>query len=192
MSTDQTNQILVTIRPTAEVTIKAPRTRDMFMRKLRLATKDALQRVGFTTRVRVRANRVLAHIQPKDGFDVSVEEARLAISRVFGVGSFSFLEATCSADLDDIVATGTQLFGQSVKGKRYAVRCKRGGRHKFSSMDVERKLGAAINEGATVDFTNSEITVEVEVDDKQEQFFSQRHPGPGGVPLGTGGHALAV
>lgn len=183
---------MVTIRPTAEVTIKAPRTRDMFMRKLRLATKDALQRVGFSTRVRVRANRVMALIEPKEGFAISADEARVALARVFGVGSFSFLEATCTADLEDIVATGTQLFSEAVKGKRYAVRCKRGGRHAFSSMDVERKLGAAINAGAKVDLTNPEITVEVEVDDKRAHFFSQRHPGPGGLPMGTGGHALAL
>ncbi len=185
-------QLLVTIRPTAEVTIKAPRTRDSFLRKLRLAVKDALQRVGFTARVRVRANRVVAQIEPKEGSSASLEEARAAIARVFGVGSFSFLEATCTADLDDIVATGTALFADTVKGKRYAVRCKRGGRHSFSSMDVERKLGAALNPGATVDLTHPEVTVEVEVEDKRAQFFSQRHPGPGGLPMGTGGHALAL
>jgi thiamine biosynthesis protein ThiI len=36
------------------------------------------------------------------------------------------------------------------------------------------------------------VTVEVEVVDKRAQFFSQRHLGPGGLPLGTGGNALAL
>jgi len=185
-------QLLVTIRPTAEVTIKAPRTRDSFLRKLRLAAKDALQRAGFEARVRVRANRVVAEISQKEGSAASVDEAREALARVFGVGSFSFLEATGTADLDDIVRVGAELFAERVKGRRYAVRCKRAGRHSFSSMDVERKLGAALNPGATVDLTNPEVTVEVEVDDRRAQFFSQRHQGPGGLPLGTGGNALAL
>src|SRR5690606_39230543 len=137
--------LLVTIRPTAEVTIKAPRTRDTFLRKLRLAVQDALQRAGFVTRVRVQANRVLAEVQPKAGEDAGLEEARAALARVFGVGSFSFLEATARPELDDIVAVGTELFAERVKGRRYAVRCKRNGRHAFSSMDVERELGAALN-----------------------------------------------
>lgn len=185
-------QLLVTIRPTAEVTIKAPRTRDSFMRKLRLAVKDALQRAGFEARVRVRANRVVVEITGKEGADAGLEEATGALSRVFGVGSFSFLEATSGATLDQILETGTALFAERVQGRRYAVRCKRAGRHAFSSMDVERKLGAALNPGATVDLTNPEITVEVEIADKRAQFFSQRHPGPGGLPLGTGGNALAL
>ena len=184
--------LLVTIRPTAEVTIKAPRTRDTFLRKLRLAVKDALQRAGFATRVRVQANRVLAEVQPKAGEDAGLEEARAALARVFGVGSFSFLEATARPELDDIVAVGTELFAERVKGRRYAVRCKRNGRHAFSSMDVERKLGAALNPGAQVDLTHPEVTVEVEVGERRAHFFSERHPGPGGLPLGTGGHALAL
>lgn len=187
-----TEQLLVTIRPTAEVTIKAPRTRDAFLRKLRLAAKDALQRAGFDTRVRVRANRVVAELSGKPGSAAGVEQAREALSRVFGIGSFSFLEATSTATLDDIIRTGTELFAERVKGRRYAVRCKRAGRHPFSSMDVERQLGAALNPGATVDLTDPEVTVEVEVEDKRAQFFSQRHPGPGGLPLGTGGNALAL
>ncbi len=189
---DSAGTLLVTIRPTAEVTIKAPRTRDSFLRKLRLAVKDALQRAGFETRVRVRANRVVAEISRKEGESAGVDEAREALSRVFGVGSFSFLEASSAATLDDIVSTGAELFAERVKGKRYAVRCKRAGRHPFSSMDVERKLGAALNEGAIVDLTDPEITVEVEVADRRAQFFSQRHAGPGGLPLGTGGNALAL
>ncbi len=186
------SRLLVTIRPTAEVTIKAPRTRDTFLRKLRLAVKDALQRAGFEARVRARANRVMAEITPKADGDQGVEEARAALGRVFGVGSFSFLEATSRPELDEIVATGTELFAERVKGRRYAVRCKRAGRHPFSSMDVERKLGAALNPGATVDLTNPEITVEVEVGERQALFFSERDPGPGGLPMGTGGHALAL
>ena len=184
--------LLVTIRPTSEVTIKAPRTRDTFLRKLRLAVKDALQRAGFATRVRVQANRVLAEVQPKAGEDAGLEEARAALARVFGVGSFSFLEATARPELDDIVAVGTELFAERVKGRRYAVRCKRNGRHAFSSMDVERELGAALNPGAQVDLTHPEVTVEVEVGERRAHFFSERHPGPGGLPLGTGGHALAL
>ncbi|MFA7460541.1 MAG: hypothetical protein WCY60_05995, partial [Trueperaceae bacterium] len=110
-------QLLVTIRPTAEVTIKAPRTRDSFLRKLRLAAKDALQRAGFEARVRVRANRVVAEISQKEGSAASVDEAREALARVFGVGSFSFLEATGTADLDDIVRVGAELFAERVKGR---------------------------------------------------------------------------
>lgn len=184
--------LFVTLRPTAEVTIKSRTTRATFLRKLRLASKDALQRAGLEARVFVRGNRVMAEVSGRDGAEPSVETAAAALGRVFGIGTFSFVEAVAAPALDTIVEQGTRLYAERVRGKRYAVRCKRVGRHPFASLDVERKLGAALNPGAKVDLTHPEVTVEVEVDERQALFFSQRHRGAGGLPLGTGGHALAL
>lgn len=189
----ETQKLLITIRPAAEITIKARATRVSFLRRLRLACKDALQRAGFTSHVWVRSNRVIAELGWKvDGEPLDRQRAIDALSRVFGVGSFSLLKASCPADLEAVIATGSELFHELVKGKRYAVRCKRAGNHKFSSMDVERGLGAALNAGATVDLSNPEVTVHVEIDEWRAQFFSQRYAGPGGMPAGTGGNALAL
>lgn len=196
-----TSKLFVTLRPTAEVTIKARTTRATFLRKLRLAVKDALQRAGFEARVFVRGNRVQAEVAAGPGMGPGtavadpgalVPEAAAALERVFGIGSFSFVEAVAAPNLAAIVTEGTKLYAERVRGKRYAVRCKRSGRHPFSSMDVERRLGAALNPGAKVDLKHPEVTVEVEVDDRQALFFSGRYQGAGGLPLGTGGHALAL
>lgn len=189
----EAQKLLIAIRPAAEITIKARATRVAFLRKLRLACKDALQRAGYSSQVWVRSNRVMAELSAK----VADEELRQqpaidALSRVFGVGSFSLLKDSCPADLEAIIATGSRLFHELVKGKRYAVRCKRAGKHPFSSMDVERRLGAALNAGATVDLTDPEVTVHVEIDEWRAQFFNQSWPGPGGMPAGTGGNALAL
>lgn len=191
MTVTTSDRLFVTIRPTAEVTIKSRTTRATFLRKLRLATKDALQRAGLEARAFVRGNRVMAEVGPGAA---PADPAAVApvLARVFGIGSFSFVEAVAAPDLGAIVELGLALYGDRVKGRRYAVRCKRSGRHPFGSLDVERKLGAALNPGAKVDLTHPEVTVEVEVDERQALFFSQRHQGAGGLPLGTGGHALAL
>lgn len=218
------DKLFITIRPTAEVTIKSRTTRTVFLRKLRLAVKDALQRSGLEARAFVRGNRVMAEVTGGRGSAVAggggsgagndVEStgtlsrrvthaepvdtglastlATSALERVFGIGTFSFVEAVAAPDLAAIVALGTELYAERVHGTTYAVRCKRVGRHAFGSMDVERKLGAALNPGAKVDLKNPEVTVEIEVDERQALFFSRRHHGPGGLPLGTGGHALAL
>ncbi len=191
MAESTSNRLFVTIRPTAEVTIKSRTTRATFLRKLRLATKDALQRAGFEARAFVRGNRVMADVGPGVA-ELDQDGAARTLARVFGIGSFSFVEAVAAPDLDAIVTLGRELYGERVQGKRYAVRCKRSGRHAFGSLDVERKLGAALNPGAKVDLTHPEVTVEVEVDERQALFFSQRFQGAGGLPLGTGGHALAL
>ncbi|MBX3140295.1 MAG: hypothetical protein KF875_06070 [Trueperaceae bacterium] len=209
------DQLFVTIRPTAEVTIKSRTTRATFLRKLRLAVKDALQRSGLEARAFVRGNRVMVQVALGTAPGTVGDEAGLgdratagaagaagavdatalatrALERVFGIGTFSFVEAVAAPDLAAIVALGTELYAERVRGRTYAVRCKRVGRHAFGSMDVERKLGAALNPGAKVDLAHPEVTVEIEVDERQALFFSRRHHGPGGLPLGTGGHALAL
>ena len=200
---------LVTIRPAAEITIKARGTRAVFLRQLRWNVKDALQRAGYDVSVWSRGMRIMARLRDRDADvpggsrepgsdtanasrDVLDAGAAEALTRVFGIGSFSFVEGRCEPDLDAIVDTGAGLFGERVKGKRYAVRCKRSGDHGFRSVDVERKLGAALNDGATVDLTDPEVTVEVALDPRGALFFSQRVAGPGGLPLGTGGRGLAL
>jgi len=181
------------VRPAPEVAIKSPATRSAFRKRLKTNLGDAVKRWGLDARVRSLYGRLVVTVDPgEETVDAVTERAGEALSHVFGVGSFSPAEGHCPADLDTIVETGAALFGARVKGKRYAVRCKRSGSHPFGSMDVERALGAAINAGATVDLSHPEVTVSVEVSGDRAVFFSERVPGPGGLPLGTGGRALAL
>ena len=185
--------LLYVVRPAPELAIKAPTTRSAFRKRLKTNLGDAVKRWGLRAQVRSLYGRLMVRIDPAgEPAEQVAERARDALSRVFGVGSFSPAEGHCRADLDEIVAMGRGLFAERVKGRRYAVRCKRTGSHRFGSMDVERGLGAALNEGATVDLTDPEVTVSVEVTGERAVFFSERVAGPGGLPLGTGGRALAL
>jgi len=186
-------ELLFVVRPAPEMAIKSPATRAAFRRRLKANLGDAVKRWGLQGSVRSMYGRLVVLVEPGEESAPHVAaRAREAISHVFGVGSFSPAEGHCRADLDAIVEAGAALFGARVKGRRYAVRCKRTGSHAFRSMDVERALGSAINEGATVDLTHPEVTVSVEVSGDRAVFFSERLPGPGGLPLGSGGRALAL
>jgi len=181
------------VRPAPEVAIKSPTTRSAFRKRLKTNLGDAVKRWGLDGRVHSSFGRLMVSVDPgEEDAGAVIERTRDALGHVFGVGSFSHAEAHCAANLDDIVATGQALFAERVKGRRYAVRCKRSGSHTFRSVDVERALGAAINEGATVDLNHPEVTVSVEVSGGRAVFFSERVPGPGGLPLGTGGRALGL
>lgn len=185
--------LLYVVRPAPEVAIKAPATRTAFRKRLKSNVGDALKRWGLRVEVRSLYGRMMVRVHPDgEAVEAVAGRAREALAHVFGVGSFSPAEGHCHADLATIVATGTELFAERVRGRRYAVRCKRTGGHAFGSMDVERGLGAALNEGATVDLSDPEVTVSVEVSGTRAVFFSERIPGPGGLPLGTGGRALAL
>ena len=118
-SESPTQTLFVTLRPTAEVTIKSRTTRATFLRKLRLASKDALQRAGLEARVFVRGNRVMAEVSGRDGAEPSVETAAAALGRVFGIGTFSFVEAVAAPALDTIVEQGKRLYAERGRGERH-------------------------------------------------------------------------
>jgi len=172
------------VRLSPELTIKARGTRQRFTRRLTANLRDALSSTGEPFEVEGGWTRLYFHSDAPD--------AALVAARVPGISSISPVEATCPATLPEIVRTGADLFHERVRGHSYAVRAKRTGRHPFSSEQIQRELGAALNPGARVDLGNPEVEVEVEVRDETAYFFSQRVPGCGGLPLAAEGRALCL
>lgn len=178
---------LVVVRPAAEVTLKSKRTRDHFMRSLRSAVLDALQRNGVRCRIKRRPSRLFVYLS-----DGPTEAAEEALSRVFGVGSYSSVRATCQADPEVIARVGFDLFADQVGGRSFAVRVKRLGQHSFGSMDVARELGAALRPYGPVDLDDPEFEVRVEIINERAYLFEDRLPGIGGLPAGTESRALSL
>ena len=171
------------VRLAPEITRKSNRTRRRFQRLLVANLKDALKAGGARPRVQDHWSRIRVEA-PADAVE--------AVARVFGVGSFSRVDATSPADLDAVVRTGHDAYKDAVAGRRYAVAARRAGRHSFSSQDVREQLGAALNPHGTVDLTNPEVVVSVEVRPDEALFFAARTQGPGGLPLGVQGRAVCL
>lgn len=175
---------LILVRLAAELTTKSRGTRKRFTRRLVDNIRDGFRGRGEPAQVDSTWTRVLVR--------TSSPRASAILSRIPGISSFSEIEGRCSADLARIVAMGAEIFGERVRGHSYAVRARRTGRHPFSSGDVQRDLGAALNPGARVDLDRPEIEVEVEIRDQYAYFFSNRVPGLGGLPLGVEGRAVCL
>ncbi|MFV1986202.1 MAG: tRNA uracil 4-sulfurtransferase ThiI [Gemmatimonadota bacterium] len=172
------------VRFSGELSTKAKRTRSRFQKRLARNLRDAFASEGVDAEVRTEWSRFFV-----DAADLSFIEP---LQRTFGISSCSLLSGDCAADLDVIVERGRELFADRVRGKKYAVRARRSGRHEFSSGDIHHSLGAALNEGATVDLGSPDITVFVEVRDDRAFFYDDSIPGPSGLPLGVQGRALAL
>ena len=172
------------VRLAGEVANKSNRTRRRFHKQLVGNLKDALTSSGARATVRDRWSRLFVTVPRAD--------AMAAATRVFGVSSFSEVDAAVPADLDTIVRVGHESYREAVTGRRYAVAARRTGRHSFSSRDVCVQLGAALNPYGTVDLTSPEVTVSVEVRDDRAYLFSRRTEGPGGLPLGVQGRAVCL
>ncbi len=206
------------VRLAAEVASKSNRTRRRFQRRLAANLKDALRSAGVRAEVRDRWSRLFVTVSVAESVgenasavpakresaaesdvESDVESdmesdagARAAACRVFGISSFSRVDAETGADLDEIARAGHDLYRDAVRGRRYAVAARRTGRHPFSSQDICVELGAALNPYGSVDLTTPEVTVSVEVRDRRAYLFSGRHEGPGGLPLGVQGRAVCL
>jgi tRNA uracil 4-sulfurtransferase len=91
-------------------------------------------------------------------------------------------------DVHDIYEKTREVLGDSLKGRTFAVRCKRVGSHDFSSGEVERYVGGGLNqhvESAGVDLRNPDVTVRIEVRNAVVYIVKRRIEGLGGYPMGT-------
>jgi len=172
------------VRFAGELAMKGRRTRRRFQRTLARNLRDAYASEDRPCELRQEWSRFYVDTTGPDPAD--------PLRRVFGISSYSQIDAVVPADLEAIVARGTELYGERVKGRTYAVRARRSGRHEFGSSDVMERLGAALNPGATVDLDHPEVEVFVEVRDDEARLFADRLPGAGGMPLGAESKAVAL
>lgn len=172
------------VRLSGELATKSRRTRSRFQRRLADNIRDGLEAHGLEHEVDRQWSRIFVEGRDEEVLDV--------LTRVFGVSSLSRVEGECEARMEPIVEEGRRLFHDRVRGRTYAVRARRSGEHDFSSQDVNRELGAALNPGAEVDLDDPDVTVRVEVRDDRAYLFGERIPGAGGLPAGVQGSAVAL
>lgn len=172
------------LRMSGEIATKAKRTRSRFQRRLVENLEDALASAGVEATVEQEWSRIFVEGEDERVLDV--------LPHVFGLSSFSPIEVETEPRLEAIVEAGRDRFHERVKGRSFAVRARRSGDHPFRSMDVQRELGTALNPGARVDLDDPDVEVRVEVREDRAYLFSERRDGPGGLPAGVQGRAVAL
>ncbi|MGC8895025.1 MAG: tRNA uracil 4-sulfurtransferase ThiI [candidate division WOR-3 bacterium] len=168
-----------------ELVLKSRQVRKRFLAQLEENLRAGLARKGIFYKLTVDWSR--AYLESDD------PRAGLAISRCFGVSSFSAAEKRGFESLADIIDHGEKIFGDKVSSKKFAVRARRRGSHPFSSKDIENELGARLMpRSAGVDLDHPEITCYLEIEGAEAWFFTERTKGPGGLPVGTGKRVLVL
>ncbi len=121
--------------------------------------------------------------------------ARSILSRVFGVVSVSPAVET-HADLaslrEAVLSEAKRAFAP---GNTFALRTRRVGTHPFTSQDLARELGEDIRRAhpdIRVNLSKPDVEIHIEVRRNRGFVFRETWPGPGGLPLGSQGRALAV
>lgn len=176
--------ILMLVRIAPEVATKARRTRQRFLRQLVTNIRDALDSAGINNEVESRWSRLFVR--------ATDSSAPRRVASVFGVSSVSVVEGRVTADLEEIVRTGADLYRERVRDRKFAVAVRRVGRYPFTSRDIKVQLGAALDAVGSVDLDAPDVRVTVEVRDGTVYFYSDRVDGVGGLPLGVQGNAICL
>lgn len=174
----------VIVRLSGEIGVKGAWTRREYERRLRRNMKNFLKnhQVPYQKIIR-KHNRF--YVKTQEATEVACE-----LAKVFGVSSTSpALETT--SKLEDIKVDAVRLAnGLLHEGNSFAVRCRRVGKHPYSSMDVCGEIGEQIllkfgQRDVTVDLEHPDVTLFVEVRGKHGFLYSEKVNGVGGFPLGS-------
>jgi len=93
--------------------------------------------------------------------------------------------------MENIVQTAVKLAAATIKSESsFAIRCRRVGRHPYSSMDICKEAGKQVlkslkNRNLRVDLKNPQFTINIEARDDHAYIFSETLHGAGGFPTGS-------
>lgn len=125
-----------------------------------------------------------------------LDAAIRSIRKVFGVGSISIAE-TCANDMETICSTVAEYSKcRMVKGKTFAVKARREGGQKYTSMDLAKSCGDAIwnanlDKDPKVNLKDPDIVFWVESRPRDAFIFQDYIYCHAGLPMGSQGHVLA-
>lgn len=123
------------------------------------------------------------------------DAARTVISHTFGIVSYSEAVET-GTRLDTILESVVDYArGILAEGNTFAIRARRSGQQKFTSIELASKAGEVILNNFSdlqlkVDLENPEVEIQIDAREKGAYIYSSVELGPGGLPLGTQGNVL--
>ena len=177
-------KLIVKVFP--EITIKSRPVRKQFIRQLakniRTVLRDldpALVVGGVWDNLEVQTRIT----EPK-----TLHEMTERLSCMPGIANFLQVAEYPLGDMDDILAKCKLHYADLLPGKIFSVRCKRAGKHSFSSMDVEKYVGSKLRiecGAAGIDLKKPEIEVRMEIRDQRLFVIHSQHNSIGGYPLGA-------
>ncbi len=119
------------------------------------------------------------------------------LTTIFGIISVSPV-ITTSSDISEITQKVVEYGKTLLTSKQtFALRTRRTGTHKYTSMDLARHLGSVILDRFNdlelkVDLSAPDVEIFVEVRNNRAFVFSESYPGPGGLPLSTQGKVVSI
>ena len=140
-----------------------------------------------------KIHALMGRIEVELGPEADWSRVKERISRTFGVANFSraqraerSVDALADSILRDLVDRDVETFRVSAKRADKAF--------PLTSPQIEREVGGRIKaaRGWTVNLTNPELTVRVELLPREAFYALDKHAGPGGLPSGVSGPVMCL
>ena len=170
-----------------ELTLKK-KNRPMFVRQIGRNIRTALK--GLSIR---DADWSPQRIVITPGPNSDWQEIRDRLQRVFGLRNFSLCRVLPWDE--DAIRAGVLEMAAKEPFESFRITVQRSDkRYPSTSQEMERSLGADVQaaSGARVDLTKPEKTFQVEIMRSGAYLHTERIDGPGGLPVGTSGHVVAL
>ncbi|MBD8495938.1 tRNA uracil 4-sulfurtransferase ThiI [Pseudomonas syringae] len=177
-------KLIVKVFP--EITIKSPPVRKKFIRQLAKNIRTVLRELD--------AEIVVGGVWDNLEVETRLTDPKILqgiterLSCMPGINQFLQVAEYPLGDFDDIVAKCKAHYEDLLPGKLFSVRCKRAGRHTFTSMEVERYVGSQLRRqcgAAGIELKQPELVVRMEIRDQRLFVIHSQHQGLGGYPLGA-------
>ncbi|MCU1736664.1 MULTISPECIES: tRNA uracil 4-sulfurtransferase ThiI [unclassified Pseudomonas] len=177
-------KLIVKVFP--EITIKSRPVRMKFIRQLAKNIRTVLRDLDPD----VVVNGVWDNLELETALSEpkALQELTERLCCMPGIAHFLQVDEYPLGDFDAITAQCKEHFGDALPGKIFSVRCKRAGKHGFSSMDVEKYVGSQLRRqcnAAGISLKEPEVEVRMEIRDQRLFVIHSQHNGLGGYPLGS-------
>jgi thiamine biosynthesis protein ThiI len=177
-----------------EVALKQ-RNREIFEKKLRTNISFALSDI-IKPRMVMRGYGRIKIVLPFD-IDESekIEIVKSRLNKIFGMTNYG-IGLISPLDIDKISQASLNLVLDR-KFKTFKVKTKRQNKNfPLNSVEVNREVGSYIQRNldsdVNVDLKEPDITIYIEIADKEAYVYVDRFKGPGGLPVGSSGKVVSL
>ncbi|MBM7061093.1 tRNA 4-thiouridine(8) synthase ThiI [Pseudomonas sp. UL073] len=184
-------KLIVKVFP--EITIKSRPVRKHFIRQLAKNIRTVMRDLDPQLAVSGAWDNLEVQTDQREPKVLREMIERLACTP--GIGQFLEVHEYPLGDFDDIVEKCKQHYADQLPGKMFVVRCKRAGKHEFTSIEVERYVGSQLRQqcdAGGISLKQPEVVVRMEIRDQRLFVVHKQHEGLGGYPLGTVEHCLVL
>jgi thiamine biosynthesis protein ThiI len=140
-----------------------------------------------------KVRRAYGRVVVEMGEKADLEGIKERLHKVFGIQYFAPARK-CAQDLEEMKRAALAEAGKH-DFDSFRIQTKRANKaFKHTSLEVNREVGAAVNEKMekTVVLKDPDLTIFIEIVDRDAYVYSERVKGPGGLPTGVSGRAVAL